>query len=395
VDSISILDGTLREGEQTPGVFFTKEEKIGIARELDRAGVQILDVGMPSVSKEERDTIKAIVGEDLSASIGVSARLRREEVEQARGCGAGEIFLICPVSPIHLKSKLGMTGDEVTRLTRDMIIYAVRMGLRVNLVAEDASRACLPFLCELCRKAGEWGAKRAFICDTVGIMEPDGMERMVKKLRESVPCGMELGVHCHNDLGLATANTLTALKAGASCPSVTVNGIGERAGNAPLHEVALGIDKFIRRPHGIDTKRVYDLSRLVERCSGIFLPPHTPIVGKNSFRHESGIHVDGILKDKEIYTGIDPAEVNRKSAFVLGKHTGTGTIRHLLKERGYEAHYEQLQEILRKVKERKIREGKKDIIRMAVELEKYYERCLGFSEAVFMEIVQEVLSGDG
>ena len=395
MDSISILDCTLREGEQTPGVFFTKAEKIRIAGELDRAGVRILDVGMPSVSAEERDTIKGIVKLGLSASIGVSARLRRKEVDQARECGAGEIFLICPVSPIHLKSKLGMTGDEVTMLAKDVIIYAVQMGLGVNLVAEDASRACLPFLCELCRNAGEWGAQRAFICDTVGIMEPDGMERMIKKLRVSVPCGMELGVHCYNDLGLATANTLTALKAGATCPSVTVNGIGERAGNAPLHEVVLGIDKFIHRPHGIDTKRVYDLSRLVERSSGIFLSPHAPIVGKNSFRHESGIHVDGILKDKETYTGIDPIEVNRKSAFVLGKHTGTGTIRHLLKERGYEARNEQLQEILYKVKERKIREGKKDIIKMAVELERYYECCLGFSEIAFMEIVQEVLSGNG
>ena len=392
---IKIVDGTLREGEQSPGVCFTKEEKLQIAGELDRIGVPLLDVGMPSVSAEEREAISAITRKGLRGSIGVSVRLKREEIDQALACGVGEVFIICPVSSLHLRYKLAIDEEGVRRLAEDVVHYASQEGLVVNLVAEDASRAEIPFLCDLLRHAHHWGAQRAFICDTVGVMEPFGTKALMERIREEVPREMELGVHCHNDLGLATANTLAAVEAGVEYPSVTVNGIGERAGNPPLHEVVVALEKILHREHGIDMQRLYDLSQLVERCSGIFISPHAPIMGLNAFRHESGVHVDGILKNSEIYKGLDPQAVGKGSSFVLGKHTGTRAIRHLLQERGYEANEKQLKEILRRVKEKKAAEGKQEIRRMVGEVKLFYDRCLNFPRDAFWEIVEGVLMKDG
>ena len=370
---VYLVDGTLREGEQSPGVFFTTEEKIRIARELDRIGVPILDVGMPSVSAGEREAIRAIVNQGLKASVGVSIRLKKEEVDQAFECGAQEAFIICPVSSLHVRSKLGLNEEGVKRLAEEVVRYASEKGLLVDLVAEDASRADISFLCEILSHAHRWGAKRAFICDTVGGMEPFKFKDLVRKVREKTPPEMGLGVHCHNDLGLATANTLASIEAGAFYPSVTVNGIGERAGNPPLHEIVMALEKIFHLEHGIDLKKLYDLSKLVERCSGIFIPPHAPLVGLNAFRHESGIHVDGILKNSQTYKIIDPKEVGRSSSFVLGKHTGTQTILHLLQQNGYEANEAELREILKKVKETKMARGKAEISRMAIEIGDYYE----------------------
>ena len=393
-DKISFVDGTLREGEQSPGVFFTLQEKTEIALALDRIGVPILDVGMPSISSEEREAISAIAHLGLKASIGVSIRLKRDEVDQATECDAKEVFIICPVSPLHVRSKLGLDEEGVKRLMGDVIGYADQKGFLINLAAEDATRAEIPFLCEILSLAFHRGARRAFICDTVGVMEPFRMKELVKKLRDRIPHEMEMGVHCHNDLGLATANTLAAIEAGANYPSVTVNGIGERAGNPPLHEVVLALEKIFHRRNGIDRLGLYSLSRLVERCSGIFIPPHAPIIGLNAFRHESGIHVDGILKNSQTYKIIDPKEVNRESSFVLGKHTGSQTITHLLGQRGHEANEQELKEILQKVKERKMAKGKAEIHRMAKEMESYYEDSLNFPLEAFWDIAKGVLKKD-
>jgi isopropylmalate/homocitrate/citramalate synthase len=226
------------------------------------------------------------------------------------------------------------------------------------------------------------------------MMEPFKMRDLIKKVREQIPPEMELGVHCHNDLGLATANTLAAIEAGVGYPSVTVNGIGERAGNAPLHEIVVALEKIFLREHGINLQRLYAISQLVERCSGIFIPPHAPIVGLNAFRHESGIHVDGILKNSQTYKGIDPKEVGRNSSFVLGKHTGTQSIMHLLQQGGYEANEEELREILQRVKERKITKGKAEIHRMMREIGEYYKQSLNFPSEAFWGIVKEVLKKD-
>ncbi len=395
MSKIYIVDGTLREGEQSPGIYFTRDEKIEIAKALDQLGVPILDVGMPSVSEEERETIREISLQGLKASVGVSIRLKRGEVDQAIQCGVKEIFIICPVSSLHLRLKLGTDEEGVQNLAREVIGYASSKGLMVNFVAEDASRAEVPFILDLLCKAYRWGAQRAFLCDTVGVMEPFRMRDLVEKVRNGIPAEMGLGVHCHNDFGLATANTLASIEAGADYPSVTVNGIGERAGNPPLHEIVLSLEKILHRPHGIETRGLYSLSRLVEKYSGIFIHPHAPIVGLNAFRHESGIHVDGILKNHQTYKAIDPHEIGRESSFVLGKHTGGQTIIHLLKRRGYEAKEEELREILRRVKETKVAGGKERIRKMAEKVERYYQESLNFPMEVFWEMVEEVLRKDG
>lgn len=393
-ERVYFVDGTLREGEQSPGVHFTQEEKLTIARALDEIGVPILDVGMPAVSEDERIAISTLSQAGLKASLGVSARLNKEEVAVARRCGAQEVFLICPTSPLHMRTKLGGDEEGIRRLAEGVIRYAAEKGLLVNLVAEDATRAEISFLCDLIAAAYDWGARRAFICDTVGVADPFFMEELIKTVRQATPKGMELGCHCHNDLGLATANTLAAMRGGADYPSVTVNGIGERAGNAPLHEVVLAIEQRLGWGHGIDIKGLIALSQLVERASGILVSPHAPVVGFNAFRHESGIHVDGLLKDPRTYAGINPQGLGRKQAFVLGKHSGTQLIRHLLRQRGYEVDEATIGEILRRVKERKLRDGKGEIQRMVKEVREYYERCLGFPEEAFWEIVQGVM-GNG
>ena len=212
---VYLVDGTLREGEHSPGVFFTTEEKVRIARELDRIGVPILDVGMPSVSAGEREAIRAIVNQRLKASVGVSIRLKKEEVDQAFECGAQEAFIICPVSSLHVRSKLELDEEGVKRLAEGVVRYASERGLLVNLVAEDASRADISFLCEILSLAHRWGAQRAFVCDTVGVMDPFKFKELVRKVREKTPPEMGLGVHCHNDLGLATANTLASTESGS------------------------------------------------------------------------------------------------------------------------------------------------------------------------------------
>jgi len=395
MDRIFIVDGTLREGEQSPGVHFTTAEKLEIARALDRIGVPLLDVGMPAVSPDEREAIRAITQAGLRASIGVSARLNRAEVDQAVACGADEIFLICSVSPLHLRYKLGMDEEGVRQLAENVVRYSIQQGLVVNFVAEDACRAETPFLCGIIKDAHKWGAQRAFICDTVGVAEPFRMRSLIEEIRSAIPPEMALGCHCHNDLGLATANTVAAVEGGAQYPSVTVNGIGERAGNSPLHEVVVAVEKNLNIKHGIDMGGLYALSKLVERCSGILIPPHAPVVGLNAFRHESGIHVDGILKNSRTYTGVDPQGLGREPTFILGKHTGTQLIQYLLQQRGYQASEGEIQEILRRVKEWKTRDGKGEIGRMVREVEEYYERCLGFPQDAFWEIVEGVIQHGG
>ncbi len=225
-------------------------------------------------------------------------------------------------------------------------------------------------------------------------MDPFRMKDLVKKVRDQIPRRWDWVSTATTTSVLPQPIPWPSIEAGADYPSVTVNGIGERAGNPPLHEIVLALEKIFHREHGIEMKKLYDLSRLVEQCSGIFIPPHAPIVGLNAFRHESGIHVDGILKNSQTYKGIDPKEVGRDSSFVLGKHTGTQAILHLLQQRGYEANEEELREILRRVKERKMARGKKRS-EDGKEIGDIMKRLSTFPMEAFWEIVKEVLKKDG
>ena len=391
---IRFVDGTLREGEQTPGVFFTLEEKLEIARALDEAGVAILDAGMPAVSEDEQKALAAIAELNLKASLGVSVRLNRAEIDLALVCGADEVFLICPVSPSHLKHKLNLSEHELRYEMARHIEYAAGKGLTVNLVAEDGTRGDMAFLGDLAGHAARCGAGRIFLCDTVGVADPFSIRRQVEDLREQVGGRLAIGVHCHNDLGMATANTIAAIAGGADFPAVTVNGIGERAGNAPLHEVAIAAGKNLNRTSAIDLKRMQGLSRLVERSSGILIPPHAPIVGFNAFRHESGIHVDGLLKNGATYTGVEPETTGRKMSFVIGKHTGKGTIRYLLEKEGFSVDDSQVEEILGRIKKERSRKNKQEIGVMIRKIHRFHEESLNFPRRLFLDIVREVVEKD-
>jgi isopropylmalate/homocitrate/citramalate synthase len=308
VDSrIRFADCTLRDGEQAPGVFFTLEEKLAIADLLDAAGVDILDAGMPSVSNDERETLAALVAQKYQATVAATVRATRGDIDLALSCGIGEVFLFMPVSPQHLKHKFRIDLKQAQRRIDDAVGYATSKGLRVHFVAEDSVRADPKQLAPMLDRVSDLGAVTAIICDTVGVMTPATMGEYVRTLRQRMKRPLDLGIHCHNDYGLGTANTLTAVEAGCTLVTSTVNGLGERAGNAVFEEIVCALDDLCRAELRIDKTVLTRLSAAVARASGMFIIPTKPVVGNNVFRHESGVHVDGMLKDLSTYESISPA----------------------------------------------------------------------------------------
>lgn len=389
---INFVDCTLREGEQTPGVFFSREEKIHLLTLLSKAGVDIADVGMPAVSEDEFKTIKELTRLELDIKIGVSVRAIKSEVDLGLKCGAQEIFLIVPTSQIHLQKKLNILPSKIEELARSLIGRIKGAGFTANFVAEDASRAGLDFIIPLLESVSREGVDRVFICDTLSLMTPLKMRDYIREIRRSLPPEVGLGVHCHNDFGLATANTTVAMEERATFPTGTINGIGERAGNASLQEIVLIAEKLMGLKHRVEIKELVAVSPIVERYSGIIVSQQMPIVGYNVFCHESGIHVDGIIKDRDIYEPFFPGDVGRRRRFVLGKHSGRAHLRYLLKKRGYGFSEDQLSEILRRVKEGKQEQEKKIFSILKERIDDYNEKFLGFPESKFKEIVEEILA---
>ena len=390
---ILFADCTLRDGEQAPGVFFTLEEKLAIAGLLDAAGVDLIDAGMPSVSKEERAMLKAMVAQNYRATVAATVRALRADVDLAIECGVKAVFLFMPVSPQHLQHKFGIDLDEARARIEDAVGYAISKGLEVHFVAEDAVRTDPRQLARLFDRVGELGAVSAIICDTVGVMNPQTMECYVRTLRGSMTCALRLGIHCHNDYGLGTANTLAAVSAGCTLVTATVNGLGERAGNAVFEEVVCALDDLYRSELTIDKRKLMRLSEVVAHASGIFIVPTKPVVGYNVFRHESGVHVDGMLKDPSTYESICPTPLGRAHEFVLGKHSGTGLVDFMLAEKGIPSSPELSERILQRVKAAKIGASKAPLRVMAARLTELWSRQLSFSDEYFWAIVYEEVSG--
>ncbi|MDP6946270.1 MAG: hypothetical protein QF464_19130, partial [Myxococcota bacterium] len=284
---LHMVDCTLREGEQAAGVWFSVEEKLLLVDALARAGVRILDAGMPAVSGDERAFLSAAVGR-TEAKIGASVRARSEEVLLALECGVDEVFVICPVSQLHRQKRLGLSERDLEDRVTALVETVKSAGKTCNIVAEDASRAEQPVLIHALGRALEAGADRLFLCDTVGCWTPSKTSSVVAAVRSAFPSAA-LGVHCHNDFGMATANTVAAVEAGCNYPTATINGVGERAGNASLLEVALAGERLLGRDVRLDLDSLREVSTLVERLTGLLVPQHQPIVGFNAFRHESGI----------------------------------------------------------------------------------------------------------
>ncbi len=344
---IEICDVTLRDGEQAAGVAFAEQEKIDIARKLDEIGIEIIEAGFPVVSKEELETIRKITKLGLNARICCLARAKKSDVDAALDANVDIVSIFIATSDIHLRYKHHMTIEEATDCAIDVLDYAKDHGLCVRFAAEDASRTNIDVLKQLFRIAEAHNADYISIADTVGILDPSTTYFLVKEIKKAVKT--PICIHCHNDLGMATANTIVAAESGAMQLHATVNGIGERAGNTPLEEllvsllVQYGIDKY-------DLSHLLSLSKMVEKYSGVKIGRTKPIVGQNAFCHESGIHVAAMIENPSTYEVFSPGIVGGGRNYILGKHTGKKALKFVTDRLGYDLDQEHLHTLLDRIK---------------------------------------------
>ncbi|WGI16971.1 2-isopropylmalate synthase [Methanonatronarchaeum sp. AMET-Sl] len=343
------MDTTLRDGEQTPGVSLTPDEKLWIAKKLDELGVDIIEAGSAVTSEGEKEGIRKVANEGLDAEICSYTRIVKKDIDEALNCGVDSVHLVVPVSDLHIEKKLEKNRSEIIEMTTDVVQYAKDHGLIVELSGEDASRADISYIEKVFKNGIDVGADRLCYCDTVGVLTPEQVRNDLSQLVETFD--VTVGLHCHDDLGFAVANTIEGIKSGCDEVHVTMNGLGERAGNAALEEVVMAGRKLYDMEFNVEPELLYETSRLVSRLSGVVLSDNKSIVGDNAFTHESGIHAHGVLSDSSTYEPISPSEVGRQRRFILGKHTGKASVKAMLEEMGVEANQEQLADIVKRIKD--------------------------------------------
>ncbi len=360
-ERVYIFDTTLRDGEQSPGASMNTNEKLRLATQLEKLGVDIIEAGFPAASEGDFEAVSRIAAKLERTEVAGLCRANRDDIEKAwnavKHAKKPRIHTFIATSDIHLKYKLRMERDEVVKAAVDAVRYAKSFTDNVEFSAEDGSRSDRDFLCKVFGAAIEAGATVLNLPDTVGYAIPGEFSDLVRYVMSHTPNMHKaiLSIHCHNDLGLATANTLAAINAGARQAEVTVNGIGERAGNTSLEEVVMALHtrpNYLPMETGIHTEHIYPTSRLVSMISGIIVQPNKAIVGANAFAHEAGIHQDGMLKNPMTYEIMKPETVGvNTNKLVLGKHSGRHALRDRLKDMGYDLSEEELNLVFIKFKE--------------------------------------------
>jgi len=343
-----LYDTTLRDGEQTPGVSFNVENKVEIALLLEECGVKEIEAGFPAISEDEEEAVRAVSKAVSRSKVLCLCRALKSDVDLALKCEVDGVIIFAPSSDVHLKWRLKMSAKEVLDCILGVIEYAKSHGIFVQFTCEDATRTPLERLLKFYSSAIEHGADRVGVADTVGCITPSGMKSLIGELSKSL--SKPIAVHCHNDFGLATANTLAAYEAGATALSVSVNGLGERCGNAPLEEVALALYCLYGVDPDIDFKRLSRLSQRVAELSKLKPWPLKPVVGSHAFTHESGIHVAAVLENPFTYEAYSPSIVGRERAIKFGKHSGIKAITYALRAIGLNVSAEVAREVLERVK---------------------------------------------
>jgi isopropylmalate/homocitrate/citramalate synthase len=393
---VEIIDCTLRDGEQAPGVAFSVDEKLAIAVALDGAGVDVLDAGFPANGQAEVDAMREMRDLGLRARIAATARPLEGDIAAADRAGAQDVFMFMPTSDFRLERTLGITRAHAAELFTDGAARVVDRGLGLSLVFEDATRADPAFLRSVVTDiSARLPVERVVIADTVGCATPDRMVGLVAALEPVVEPPTAICPHCHDDFGLATANTLAAVGRGCASLTCTVNGLGERAGNADLAELAAALRYLLGLEHSIDLHRLAGVSRLVERLSGVHTSFTKAVTGLNVFRHESGIHVDGMLKAPDSYEFLPSGGLGRSTEFVLGKHSGGALVRKLLAEEGFgELSDTEVARLLARVREEVQSRSKAEHERMYRERRAFFAaRVSGMTRGELAAIARE--EGDG
>jgi 2-isopropylmalate synthase len=348
VNKIRIFDTTLRDGEQTPGVSIDARHKVDIAIKLDELGVDAIEAGFPIVSEGERKAIKTIAKQGLQAEICGLARSVQTDIDAALDCDLKYIHTFIATSDIHMKYKLNMNQMQVLDKAIWSVEYAKKHGVQVEFSAEDATRSDRNFLLKVFKAVQEAGADRIDIPDTVGYATPYYISNLVKEVSENI--SLPISMHCHDDFGQAVANSIAGINSGATCAHVTINGIGERAGNASLEEFVMSLHCLYNKKTNIKTQLLFETSKFVSNTMGIIVQPNKAIIGENAFGHESGIHTHGIINNPLTYEPISPELVGRKRWLQAGKHAGAHGIKAMLNEFGINPNDKELHQIVEEQK---------------------------------------------
>jgi 2-isopropylmalate synthase len=347
-ERVKILDTTLRDGEQTPNVALSVDDKLKIAQALDELGVDIIEAGFAVNSEGEAEAVKKIAGAGLKSEICSLCRASAHDIDAALACDVDSVHIFLATSKVHLEKKLKITQKEAVEKATAAVQYAKQHGLVTEFSCEDATRTDLTFLAEVHKAVEDAGVDRIDIPDTVGVMTPQAMREFVSEVRKTTK--VPLAVHCHDDFGMSVANSLAGVLGGAEEVHVTVNGLGERAGNAALEEVVMGLQAFYGLKIRINTRKMAFVSRLVSQLTGIAVQPNKAIVGENAFSHEAGIHVHGVLSECSTYEPMRPEIVGKERTLVVGKHSGVHAVQNKLKEYGLDLAPDQMKEVVTRIK---------------------------------------------